>query len=163
MIKLVEKVPSTKKIQEPTYVLTYNYMIGDANGDTEEEVDVSLNNPFTERYVTALNKLHPIPGHWGVMLEENRLHAHLKEGDITQDEYIILQTVFSYGEYDPIDSEEFSEEDNPLILSEEDKDFLAEFEDGVRADAEYSFLVFQGADLVYVDEFGVIHQTEFVD
>lgn len=163
MIKIVTDVPKTSKIQEPAYLLTYNYMIGDANGDTVEEIDVSLKNPFTERYVTALNKLQPTKGHWGVMLEDGRMYAHLQEGHITQDEYIILQTAFSYGEYDPIELEEFEEKDNPLILSEEDKEFLAEFSEGVRADAEYSFLVFQGANLEYIDEFGVAHQTEFVD
>lgn len=163
MIKLIEKVPSTEKIQEPTYVLTYNYMIGDANGDTLEEVDISVNNPFIEKYVTALNKLQATKGHWGVMLEEGRMYAHFQEGQITQDEYIILQTAFSYGDYDPIEADDFSEEDKPLMLSEEDKEFLAEFGEGVRADAEYSFLVFEGAYLVYVDEFGVAHQTEFVD
>ena len=42
MIKIVTDVPKTSKIQEPVYLLTYNYMIGDANGDTVEEIDVSL-------------------------------------------------------------------------------------------------------------------------
>lgn len=163
MIKIVADVPNTSKIQEPTYVLTYNYMIGDANGNTEEEIEVSLTNPFTERYVTALNKLKPTKGHWGVMLEDDRMYAHLEEGQITQDEYIILKTAFSDGDYDPIEEGDFEEEDNPLILSQEDKDHLAEFSEGVRAEAEYSFLVFEGADLVYVDEFGKEHQTEFVD
>lgn len=163
MIKVVEKKPNTKKVQEPMYLLTYNYMIGDANGDTSEEIDISLNNPFIERYVTALNKLKPTKGHWGVMLEDVRMYAHLKEGQITQDEYIILQTVFSYGEYDPIEADDFDEKDNPLMLSDEDKEHLAEFADGVRADAEYSFLVFQGANLLYIDEYGKGHQTEFVD
>ena len=38
-------------------------------------------------------------------------------------------------------------------------EFAEQFVDGVTSDTEYSFLVFQGIELHYIDEYGVKHAT----
>jgi hypothetical protein len=149
-IEIVKEKQSKKK-QDPYYILTYNYMIGDANGYTDEEVTLSADNPFIERYVTILNKLSPTKGHWGVMLSRGRMLAHHEEGQITSEEYnFLMRTAF----------EEDLDEEDELFKTEQENEWANEFSDGVRAEAEYSFLVFEGVDLEYVDEYGKKHKTQ---
>lgn len=151
MIKILPNVKPTKP-QEPYYNLTYNYMIGDADGETTEESTCSINNPYVERYVTLLNKLTPPKGHWGIILERSRLKDHFEQGQLTQEEYDFLKcTMFNDNSGSTF---------NP---SEGDLDeYLYDFCEGVRGDAEYSFLVFEGITLEYVDEYGEVFQTEIV-
>ncbi len=144
MIEIIKEKPKTnKKPKKPYYILKYDYMIGDANGDVNEKVDLSLENPYIEAYVTALNKLKPTKGHWGIILTTERLKEHFDEKQITDEEYKLLLDVFK-SNYD------------------EDEEFLYEFEEGVRTENHYSFLVFQGATLTYVDEYGEKFKTRFV-
>lgn len=149
MIKII-KDSKEKKVSTPYYSLTYNYMIGDANGNTSEEVEVSVDNPFLERYVSLLNNLMPTSGTWGIILTED-LHTFLKEGQITEDDYNFLKKLMH---------EDWGESD--YVLECENKEHLNEFHDGVRGQAEYSFLVFEGVDLVYVDEYGKKFKTMIV-
>ncbi len=120
-------------------------MIGDADGETTKKVDVHINNPHIERYVTLLNSLKPTNGHWGVMLEPDRLRKHYKQKQITEDDYKFLMRYMF-----PEDTDE-----------NDDEEYLFDFYEGVRAEAEYSFLVIQGIELEYVDEFGDKHDTYF--
>ncbi len=62
MIEIVKK--NTKSNTKPHYLLEYEYMIGDADGQTSEVVELSLDNPHIEKYCRLLNKLKPIKGHW---------------------------------------------------------------------------------------------------
>lgn len=158
MIKRKPKVKNTKRISDPYYELVYDYMIGDSNGDTTEEVEVSLDNPYVERYVELLDKLKATPGHWGVMLEDGRIYDHYKDKQITKDDYcFLMRMMFPPGYGREEETGEFA-----FHVPTENKDFANEFEGGVRADAEYSFLVFQGATLYYVDEYGNREETVFV-
>ena len=151
MIKIKEK--NKKKKNDPYYMLVYNYMIGDSNGNTSKEVIVSLDNPYLERYCLLLNKLQPTPGHWGVSLEKYRIKKHIDAKQITEDDCKFLSILmFEESEYE--DKEEYLGKDNI--------DFADEFYEGVRAEAEYSFLVFEGVDLFYIDEYGIEHETEIV-
>ena len=140
MIKIKYK---TEKICDPCYVLTYNYMIGDADGYTKEKITLSLDNPYIERYCRLLNSLTPINGHWGVMLSGSRLKKHYEEGQLTETDYIFL---------------------NQLMFEEgyENDEYSSEFFEGVKADGEYFFLVFEGCDLSYIDEYDVEHETYFI-
>ena len=52
---------------------------------------------------------------------------------------------------------------NAVIVSKSDEDYASEFYEGVRGETEYSFLVFEGIDLYYYDEYGVKHETKIVD
>ena len=162
MIKLVEKKVNKEKVSEPYYLLVYNYMIGDANGDTTEEVEISKDNPFLERYCILLNSLKPVKGRWGVMLESARIASSFSEGQITEDDYkFLMRTMFIE------DLEDWEEEEEEELLlknyfkTEQDNNWADEFFEGVRAEADYSFLVFQGVSLTYVDEYGIKHGTYF--
>lgn len=144
MIKIKPLKQRAKKTK-PHYLLVFNYMIGDANGKTEKIVKAQINNPYIERFCTLLNSLKPLKGHWGICFrDETNPHAFFEAKQITKDDRDFLnQTMY----------EEFEE----VALEEEHLVFY----NGIRGDAEYSFLVFQGVDLLYIDEFGVKHETEF--
>lgn len=144
MIEVIEHKKSGKK-QDPYYKLVFNYMIGDANGNTTEETIVPIEDAeIVEKFVTVVNRLSPTEGYWGVILETDRIPNHLDEGQITQEEYDFLMKVM-FGNYD----EDF----------EGDDELDGYFAESVRAEAEYSFLVFQGVDLYYYDEYGSKHKT----
>ena len=157
MIKIIEK-KSNKKKQDPYYELIYNYMIGDGKGNTSEEVIVSVNNPFVERYVKLLNSLRPTKNHWGIVFERNRVYESYQEGQITKDDYLFLERMMNeYYEDGDGDGE------GEFIVSADDEDYASEFYEGVRGETEYSFLVFEGITLSYYDEYGVKHETKIVD
>jgi hypothetical protein len=142
MIEIVKK--SKGKKVEPHYLLKYNYMIGDADGNTNEKVKVSLNNPYLERYVTLLNSLQPCKGTWGLILDTENITKVFKEGQITEDDYRFLTgLMFEYWE----------DEESEPYFKENDK-YSQEFYDGVEGETEYSFLVFEGVKLYYIDENG---------
>lgn len=151
MIKIVQNKEKTEKVNDPYYCLTYNYMIGDADGNTTEECQVSLKNPFLERYVTLLNKLEPTKGHWGIVFDgESILDDFLTEGQINDDDYHFLSRLM------------FEDSESEYPISPENEEYANEFYEGVRGDTEYSFLVFEGVDITYIDEYGVEHNTEIV-
>ncbi len=163
MIK-IKKPKKAKGKKEPHYVIKYQYMIGDANGYTTEKVKVSADNPFVERYCKLLNSLKATKGHWGVMLEEDRLDDFLKEKQITKDDYKFLsETMFD--NFDFCDDEDIEIEEDRFkhcyFKTKEEQKFASEFYEGVRSDTEYSFLVFEYVELFYVDEDGIKHETEF--
>lgn len=147
-IKIVKNTTKkSKKKIKPYYQLVYNYMIGDANGYTTEDSEVSVDNPYLERYVKLLNKLESTKGHWGVMLEEDRLNAHCKEGQITKDDLKFLKKIM----FNRLDG---------VQLTEEEEGYIEELSEGVRSEAEYSFLVFEGVDLFYYDENNKKYETK---
>ena len=128
-------------------------MIGDANGNTSEELDISTDNPYLERYVKLLNSLKPNKGSWGVMLNLEDLDSFLEEKQITEDDYQFLKKMM-FEEWDEND-----EDNSTFIVEPENLKHSQEFYDGVMADTEYSFLVFEGIYLQYVDENNVKHET----
>lgn len=147
-IKIVKNaIKKSKKKIKPHFIMIYNYMIGDSNGNTTEETEVSVNNPYLERYVKLLNKLEPTKGHWGVMLEDDRLEEHCKAKQITKDDLKFLNKIM----FNKLGGEK---------LTEEEEGFIEELSEGVRSEAEYSFLVFEGIDLYYYDENNVKHETK---
>jgi hypothetical protein len=159
MIKVVEKKKKKKK-QNPCYLLEFSYMIGDGRGHTEEEMTASIEDAdIVERFVTLINKLTPTKGHWGVMLEDDRIYKHFEEGQITEDDYKFLTTVMFDDYYDEDDEEENdnTEEEN------EYKKYSGYFSECVMSVTEYSFLVFEGVDLYYYDEYGIKHETEIIN
>lgn len=133
-------------------------MIGDANGYTSRKVEVSLENPYTERFVKLLRSLKPIKGTWGIILNSITLGKQYLEGQISEDDLdFLLLTLF----------DEYSEEGSNYYIEGDEGDennaFLFEFTEGVREEIECSFLVFKGIDLFYIDEFGVKFNTEIID
>jgi hypothetical protein len=151
MIKI--KPANTEPICEPYYKLVYNYMIGDANGNTTYDTTVSIENPYVERYISLINSLKPIRGRWGIVFERQRLRQHFNEGQLSEDDYNFLNKMM-FDEYD-------FDNDGEVETTTEDE-YTWQFMEGVRGETEYSFLVFEGVDLLYVDCFGVEHETIIV-
>jgi hypothetical protein len=156
MIKLKEKKKNKRK-SDPYYLLEFDYMIGDADGQTSEEVVLSVDNPFIERFVTLINGLKPTKGTWGIVFEEYNFEKFYDEKQLTKNDYDFLRTLMFEIDFE---SEEF-QLDNTFKIEEKDEDYAYEFFEGVRGQAEYSFLVFQGVTLYYYDEYGVEHETYF--
>jgi hypothetical protein len=150
MIKIKKKEKGKTKVK-PHYLLKFNYMIGDADGYTQEEVVLSLENPFIERFVTLLNGLKPPKGRWGIVLDEYEFGSYLHEGQLSKEDYDFLVNLM------------FENEDNIKSYNDytDEEKYAEEFQDGVRGDAEYSFLVFKGCVLYYIDEYGEKHDTYF--
>jgi hypothetical protein len=162
MITIVEEKKNDKKKNEPYYLLVYNYMIGDAKGHTKEKVKVSLNNPFVERYVKLINSLKPIKGTWGLGLDKNVIYQCWKEKQVSEEDYAFLKRMmFDCDEYDEDDEDDEPDDEPVFFVSEKCKLYADEFSDGVTSDTEYSFLVFEGAELFYIDEFGTKKKTKF--
>jgi hypothetical protein len=143
----IKPIKTSIKKKIPYYSLVFNYMIGDSNGYTKETVRINKDNPYVERFCKLLNKLEPCNGHWGVVLDRDRMGKTLDEKKITKKDYKFLCRLMW-----PEDGDKFEDVEN---------DYMNEFESAIKSDTEYSFLVFQSVDLFYVDEFSVKHETEF--
>lgn len=149
MIKVVEKKKKNEK-QNPYYLLEFSYMIGDADGHTEEEMGAPIEDAeIIERFVKLINNLKPTSGTWGIVFSRYELKDFLTEGQITEDDYDFLKTVMFSIDRD--------DKDNKY------KDYESYFSECIQGDAEYSFLVFEGVDLYYYDEYGVKHETEIIN
>lgn len=160
MIKIKEK-KKTKRKSDPYYLLEFDYMIGDANGQTSEEVVLSVDNPFIERFVTLISKLKPLKNSWGIVFKEYEFENFYDEKQLTKDEYVFLRTLMFEPYFD--DEEEYKEylSENTFKVEEKDEEYSKEFFEVIKGETEYSFLVFQGAYLYYYDEYGVKHETYF--
>lgn len=148
MIKIKEEKKG-KGNKTPYYKLVFNYMIGDANGNTKYDVEVSKDNPYLERFVTLVNKLKPEKGHWGVGLDNDCIESNVKQKNITRDDADFLIMLMHEGGWDE-------------NVPDENDDYAFEFFEGVRSETEYSFLVFECCDLYYIDEYGKKHNTVIV-
>lgn len=144
MIKVIEKKKNKKK-QNPYYLLEFNYMIGDSNGYTEEEITCPIEHAeIIERFVRLINGLEPLKGTWGIVLDSHDFVGFLNEGQLNQEDYDFLKKImFHSGE-------------------EGDDDMRGYFSECIRSEAEYSFLVFESVSLYYYDENGVKFKTEIV-
>jgi hypothetical protein len=159
-IKVIEEKPRKRKVK-PHFVLTYNYMIGDADGDTSEEVIAEADNPFVERHCKLLNRLKPNKGSWGLMLDRENLAKCLEEKQINRDEYLFLsRTMFGKSWRPEEEQDEEEREISAYFSTEKENDFADAFEDGIQAETSYSFLVFEGVTLHYVGEDGKRKKTK---
>lgn len=145
---------SALKKKEPYYILRYNYMIGDANGYTIKEVEISKDNPFLEWYFTLLSRVKPIKGHYGVILSKERLKRTYEEGQLTLEEYDFLLTLMFE---DSIPTEGF----NKFLDVEK---YISEFCEGVIEDVGYgTWVSLKDLELYYVDEHGNKFNTRIVN
>jgi len=143
--------PLKKKIK-PHYYLIINYMIGDSNGDTIEESEISLDNPFLERFCKILKKLKNPKGCWGIKLDEEAIEANYKQKCITKDEKDFFLNILQVEGMEEEESDKF-------FKSEEEAQFAVEISELIRTETEYSFLTYQGFELFYVDENKKRHKT----
>ena len=140
MIRVIE---NKKSKQNPYYLLEFNYMIGDADGHTEEKMRCSIKDAdIIERFVKLVNGLKPLKGTWGIVFEQHDFNKFLKEGQLNQEDYDFLKNV--------------------MFWDDGEDDMSAYFADCIKGETEYSFLVFEGVDLYYYNEDGVRHETQIV-
>lgn len=139
LLGLIKK-PKALRIKK-NHKLKVFYMIGDADGHTDEEAVISINNPFLKPITEALDKLGEIEGHWGTMLDEEHYHGNKKIGNINDFEYELLCLVTGYS-YDEDDANVFLKKYG-YEQSEQNHDYLQEFEGLFISDTEYSFLVYK--------------------
>ncbi len=149
MIK-IKKIDKRKKVK-PHYILEYNYMIGDADGETTEKCKISLDNPYVERYCKLLSNLEPTEGTWGLSLDFETLESLLGEKQITDDDFQFLTVLM------------FEDSDSDFVIPKEHKKHSKEFYGGVQTDVGYSFLTLEDLELYYIDEQGIQHETEIID
>lgn len=135
------KKPKEKK----SYKLKVYYMIGDADGHTDTEETISAKNPFLPLVTRALDKLKVCKGSWGLQLSEEDYSGNLSDKNITEQEHDLLCLVSGYGCNDS-DADEYLEESG-FDVSEENYEFLNEFQGLFIDDTEYSFLVYKGYKL----------------
>ena len=130
------------KNQTPYYHVIFNYMIGDANGNTT--YDFICNESEIEKvvkYVSILNKLKPLKDHWGICFDN-----YEKE---YPGEYIGLSEVEYNVFMDLLDCE--------FYISKE----RSEIQSCLASRNEYSFLVFQGIEIYYYDENNTKYKVEW--
>ena len=132
-----QKPPRVKK----NHKLKIFYMIGDADGHTDEEAIISINNPFLKPLTEALDKLGGLEGNWGIMLDEEHYAGNRKIGNINDFEYELLLLVTGYN-YEEDTANDFLKKYG-YDESEKNHDYLQEFDGLLIADTEYSFLVYE--------------------
>lgn len=155
MIKIKEKKTSKKK-HKPVYTLEIKYMIGDANGYTSEEGTFPVEcADALEQFCKILDKLEPLKGSWGIML--NEMESHFVEGQITQED-LNFWNIFVERDYNEDELDQESSDMLELLGTHSYGDGLGDL---VRAETEYSFLVYQDYELSYYDEYNKKHNTYF--
>ena len=116
--------------------LTIDYMIGDADGDTEESCPIEIKTQDDLNAIEVIthildNHTDPNSGHWGFSLDESSFSKKPKEV------YNIL--------YNQDDAPKTY---NGVELTSKVLDVISEIvEECFRSDTEYSFLVYQGYTL----------------
>ena len=139
LLGLVKKKvkPKVKK----NYKLKIEYMIGDANGYTNKEATISINNPFLKIITRALDKLEVCKGSWGLQLKNEDYKGNYRKKNINKLEYDLLCLVSGYSYEDDTAIKFFK--NHGFEDSDENHNYLQEFEGLLIEEAEYSFLVYQ--------------------
>lgn len=121
-------------------MLVIKYMINDADGYTSEHLIFTSDAPTDkiERLVTLVNKIlnaGGTPGHIGFMFDTTHVNILLSNNIISVDEHEFLRNVI-----DLYDDFEY-------------------FEDVIRSEAEYGFLLVDSIYILYYDEDGLQYKT----
>lgn len=128
--------------EDPYYHVIFNYMIGDANGNTT--YDFTCNESEIEevvKYVSILNKLKPLQDHWGIYFDDYCGIGYPGEYiGLSEEEYNTFIELLSYDGDDAIKIEIYKH---------------------LRSETEYSFLVFQGVEIYYYDENNTKYKVEW--
>jgi len=135
----------TKPEVKKNHKLKILYMIGDADGHTDEKVNVSLDNPFLNIITGALDKLEVCNGYIGISLNIWEYGENYKKGNISKMEYDLLCLVSGYSYKREVAVNflnEYGFEDSKM-----NHDYLNEFSGLMFDDTEYSFLTYKGYKL----------------
>lgn len=137
MIKLIPI-----KNKTPYYHVIFNYMIGDANGNTT--YDFTCNESEIEKvvkYVSILNKLKPLKDHWGICFDNYEKEYPGEYIGLSEVEYNVFMNLL----------------DCEFYISKE----RSEIQSCLASRNEYSFLVFQGVEIYYYDENNTKYKVEW--
>jgi len=148
----IKEIPKSE-VSEPYYLLVYEYMIGDADGDTSREVNVSIDNPYTERYIDLLCSLYDEDNIDFVVLNEEYLYDFYTENKISIEDYAFLCRMMGF---------QYDEPDYVFEVSPDNEKYANEFRDGVCSEIGYVGLSLDYVDLFYYDEHGTKYDTEIV-
>jgi hypothetical protein len=143
LLGLVKKEvkPKIKK----NYKLKIEYMIGDSDGYTNEKATININNPFVILITEALDKLKIPEGSWGLVLNEEDYVDNYKNNNISELEFDLLCLVSNYS-YNKDNANKFFKKHN-FKDTNENHDYLQEFDGLLIDETEYSFLVYEGYTL----------------
>jgi hypothetical protein len=130
----------TPRVKE-NHKLRVFYMIGDADGDTEVEVKVSLDNPFIKHITESLDKLKEPEEHWGLRFNNKNFKINYNRKDINKLEFDLLCLISNYS-YDEVESVNFFKE-HGFENSEANHKYLLEFDGLLIDENELSFLVYE--------------------
>jgi hypothetical protein len=144
MIKILENKP---KDCTPHYELVLYYMIGDSDGDIEKKVDISIENPYIEKFIKLLDSLHETKNNWGIILNSEYLNEALEEKQITRDDYNFLNAIMF---------------DEMYSNSKQDLIYFNEFYGCITSGTEREFYVYQDCNLFYINDHGEQFETEIV-
>lgn len=132
---MIEILPNKKR--KPCFIVSINYMIGDANGNTTETLIVNREQlEKLESYLKILTKLKPLKGHWGICFSNY------------PSEYP--------GEYIGLNEEEYS---MFLDLLDSDKTPCEELTDLLYTERESYWVSFTELNIEYIDENNVIYDV----
>lgn len=140
LLGLIKK-PKVNRVKK-NYKLKIFYMIGDADGHTDEEATISVNNPFLPIVTKALDNLKVPDGSWGLRLSYEHYDKNFEAKNINELEYDILTLVTNYNYENDEHCDEILEKHN-FESSGINIDFLYEFEGIFTDETEYSFLVYE--------------------
>lgn len=128
------------KNEFPYYHIIFNYMIGDGNGHTEYDLTcVSSEIEEVVKYVSILNKLNPLEGHWGVCFNNYPEEYPGEYIGVSKDEYTIF-----------ID-----------LLNPDNEGIKGEISMCLKGEIEYALLIFEGVEIYYYNENNVKYSVEF--
>ena len=145
MIKILAAVDNKRKDKKikPYYSFVYQYLIGETSGFKSTKVKVALDDPQLERYFKVVDSLQRTDDMWYVMLEEEYLVKHVKEGHITEYDAEFLRETM----YNP--KSIYSK--GVLIYVDRGHPFKS-------GDASLSYV-----ELFYFDEDGIKYETKVID
>lgn len=133
------------------YKLTVRYHLGDSFTQVNRVETISLDNPFLPILLSGLGKLETPEDRTGIVLNSYTYWWNLNRNKITQSEFDLLTIITECDFYDDCVTYKFLkalgfECDGDKI--QENIEFLMEFEGVLAEDTEYTYLVYQGFNLV---------------
>ena len=124
--------------QTPYFEVTINYMIGDADGDTEETITYESEEELEKDipYIKILQKIKPLEGHWGIVFSD-------------------YPTTYP-GEYIGLTKEEYSKFMDLLTGEDTPSEALTSV---LYLDVVGYWVSLQDVNVTYVDENNAIHEV----
>lgn len=176
MYKIVEKEKKVKKVKKvtPYYLVTFSYMIGDGDADTNEESEF-YEDEFDEVIQNAVHVLEEFSKidmrkyskYFSNYLDLEHLKIILENKLMSEEERNILSMIIlsrGNGEYEDLDAI-WSEDDIPSTMTREVFEKYNNLWDDFNLieEGDLGYYSLQGVNVEYVDENGVKHEVDWED